>query len=168
MSKLSVGAPAPKFQLQDLLGKQVSLEDFLGQVVLVNFWSAECPWVERVDRALLAEQAQVVLLCVASNANEPPEMLRKVAEERGLAYVLPDPGQQVADQYGVEVTPHFFLIDSEGLLRYQGAFDDVTFRQREPSQAYLFDAIQALHRGEPVPLAETIPYGCTLVRHKVI
>jgi hypothetical protein len=61
--------------------------------------------------------------------------------------------------------PHFYIIDPKGVLRYQGAFDDVTFRQRVSRQAYLEKALEAvLAGGRPDP-DQTPPYGCTLVRY---
>lgn len=165
MSKLTIGQPAPLFALTDLDGAPVSLQEFRGGPVLINFWSADCPWVERADLEIASWQDRIILLEIAVNANEPYEMLAEAAAERGLRYVLRDPDQQVADLYGAEVTPHFFLVDGDGILRYQGAFDDVTFRQRTPMQFYLIEAIQALLISDPIPVAETPPYGCAISPH---
>lgn len=168
---IETGHPAPEFSLPDLEGKPHSLVDYRGSVVVINFWSAECPWAERADREVLPMLARwgerVALLSIAANANEPAELLSRVAGERNLLLVLHDEDRRVADLYGVKTTPHLFVIDPQGILRYQGAFDDVTFRRREPTQNYLEAAVQALLAGrEPHP-AETPPYGCTLVRHPV-
>ncbi len=164
MPKLITGLPAPIFELEDLNDRCIALEDFLERTVLLNFWSAECPWVERADQALSEWQDRIVLLSIASNANEPPDLLRQTAEKRGLPAVLLDPLQKVADLYGAETTPHLFLIDGGGILRYQGALDDVTFRKRTPTRSYISEAIQAVLSGGVVPLPETPTYGCTIVR----
>ncbi len=164
MPKLITGQPAPTFELEDLNGRRIAVEDFLERIVLVTFWSAECPWAERADRGLAEWQDRIVLLSIASNASEPPELLRQVATARGLQVVLRDSNQQVADLYGAETTPHLFLIDAGGLLCYQGAFDDVTFRQRTPARNYFEEAVRGLLRGVPIPLTETPAYGCTIVR----
>ena len=164
MSKLAIGQAAPLFCLPDLNGHKVGLEDFLDRTVLVNFWSAECPHVERADELLAGWQERIVLLNIASNASEPPELLRAAAVQRGLRWVLRDPDQQVADLYGAEITPQLFLIDAGGILRYQGAFDDVTFRRRAPTRNYVAEALEALLIGDPLPVEETAPYGCTIVR----
>lgn len=160
--------PAPGFTLPDLNGIVHQLSDFIGKIVVVNFWSAECPWSERMDREMLAQQNlwgdQVVLLNIAANTNEPLELLRKVAGERGLPFVLCDAGQIVVRLYGGMTTPHCFVIDSAGVLRYRGAFDDKTFRQRRPTRSYVRDAVEALlARHSPDP-AETPAYGCTIVK----
>jgi hypothetical protein len=64
--------------------------------------------------------------------------------------------------YGAKATPHFFVIDGDGLLRYSGAFDDVTFRQRTPTHTYLKDAVEAVLRGEAPNPAQTPAYGCAI------
>lgn len=162
---LSIGEPAPLFQLQSLDGSLVSLAALRGQLVLINFWSAECPWAERADTALRGWLERVVVLSIASNSGEPLELLWRVAGERGLATVLLDTRHEVADRYDAQTTPHCFLIDGEGILRYQGAFDDVTFRQRTPKRQYVIEAMEALLAGRPVALTESPPYGCIIQRY---
>ena len=162
--RLLIGQPAPLFQLTDLSSRPVALASFLGRPVLLNFWSAECPWVERTDAQLLPFKDRVSLVSIACNANEPASLIQQTALARGLPLVLLDPDQAVADLYGAFITPHLFLIDPGGVLRYQGAPDDVTFRRREPSRFYLQEALQAMLSGHAVSPAETPPYGCTIVR----
>ncbi|HSF80722.1 MAG TPA: redoxin domain-containing protein [Anaerolineales bacterium] len=163
--------PAPEFSLPDLGGEMHSLSEHRGRVVVLNFWSAECPHVARTDselNTLLKSWGErVSLLSVASNINEPVELLQRVAAERGLPLVLHDPDHQVADRYGVLINPHYFVIDPQGILRYQGAFDDITFRQRTASQAYLRQAVEAVLAGQQPDPEQTPPYGCTIVRHRI-
>ena len=166
---IAIGKPAPTFMLDDLNGVSHSLGEWRGRVTILNFWSAECPWTERTDRELLSYLAgwgeAVYLVPVAANKNEPLALLKGVAAQRGLPLVLHDTDQRVAELYGAETTPHLFVIDTAGLLRYQGAVDDVTFRQRTPTQAYLRQAVEALLGGR-TPNPEITPaYGCTLVRY---
>jgi peroxiredoxin len=164
-SKLNT--PAPDFTLPDLARRKHRLIDYRHTIVVLNFWSAECPWVARSDPQLkryLEEWGEAVtLLLIASNANEPPEMMARVAAERGWPVILRDARGEVAKTYGAETTPHFFVIDRQGLLRYRGAFDDVTFRQRIPTVNYLKSAVEALLLGEAPNPAETPAYGCTIV-----
>jgi peroxiredoxin len=164
VAKLIIGQPAPQFNLTDLQGQPVSLADYRGRIVLLNFWSAECPICARADAAICGLSEQVVVLTIASNANEPVDLLRHTAEERRLAVVLLDPAQEAADLYGAETTPHLFLIDEAGRLRYQGALDDITFRRRSATRLYVQEAVEALLTGGVVADPETAPYGCTIVR----
>ena len=164
------GEIAPDFTLPDLQGNHHRLSEGRGRIVILNFWSAECPYAARADRELsgyIQEWGEaVLLLSIASNANEPVDLLRRIADERGLAPVLYDAQQQVADLYGAVTTPHLFVIDADGILRYQGAIDDVTFRQRSPTRAYLKQAVEAVLAGRDPEPAETQPYGCTVVRFR--
>ncbi len=147
MPKLVIGQPAPWFQLLDLEEKQVALGDYLGRTVLINFWSAECPWAERADRFLVDWKDRIILLSIASNANESVDLLKQEAAKRGLPVVLCDPYQRVADLYGAVTTPHVFLLDTGGILRYQGAFDDITFRQRTATRNLYSGSAQCAARG---------------------
>jgi peroxiredoxin len=168
-SMIASGQPAPEFILSDLEGRSHSLSGARGRLAILNFWSAECPWSERTDRALLAYLQdwgeRVALLPIASNASEPPDLMARAAAARGLPLVLVDAGGQVADLYGAQTTPHLFVVDREGILRYQGAFDDVTFRRRSPTQDYLRQAVESLLAGRLPHPPQTTPYGCSIVRH---
>lgn len=162
--------PAPDFTLADLDGVTHSLSDYRGQIVVLNFWSAECPWSQRADEFCVAhmpdwQQRGVRVLALASNHNESPEAVRAQAEARGLNYpVLLDPGHRVADLYSAETTPHLFVVDRAGILRYAGALDDMTFRKRQPSVNYLERALAALLAGRQPEPAQTPAYGCAIVR----
>jgi AhpC/TSA family len=170
------GDSAPDFTLPDLEGAYHALRDYRGRVVIVNFWSAECPWSERADNQFKQWLAlgrsprtgewgeRVTLLTVASNANETLELIAEAAHQRGLAPVLLDSGCKVADAWGAQTTPHAFVVDESGILRYQGAVDDVTFRQREPKRFYVKEAVDALLAGRLPDVASAPAYGCTLVR----
>ena len=160
--------PAPPFSLPDLNGVPHSLEDLRGRVAILNFWSAECPWTNRADQELRAYLSawgsRVTLWPIASNVNEDMEFLKRTAAERDLPVVLHDPQHLVADLYGARMTPHCFVVDSQGILRYQGALDDTTFRQRTPTHFYLRQAVEAVLQGRSPDPAQTPPYGCTIVR----
>jgi len=164
---VEINQPAPDFNLPDLQGALHRLSEARGSIVVLNFWSAECPWVERVDHALLpalrAWGPAVALLTVAANAHESDAALAGAARERELPFVLRG-SRQVLDAYAVEITPHLFVIDRDGIVRYAGGFDDVTFRKRLPERRYLPDAVAALLAGRLPDPAQTQPYGCVVVR----
>jgi peroxiredoxin len=160
--------PAPDFELPDLNGHLHRLSDSRGRTVIINFWSAECPQCERVDANLLAclreWGGRVALLTLAANTNETDEAITAAARTRGLSPVLLANRTPVPEEYGALTTPHLFVVDASGLLRYRGVFDDVTFRQRMPTKSYLKDAVEALLAGRLPDAAETAPYGCAVVR----
>ena len=167
---IKIGTPAPNFQLYDLNGELHSLESMHGRIVVLDFWSAECDWCERIDRELvnylLEWENQVKVWWIASNANEPPDLIARVAGERKLPTLLVDPDQAVADMYDAQMTPHFFVVDTVGKLAYQGAWDDITFRQRTATRLYVPQAIKAMTRGRVPEITQTPAYGCVLVRYR--
>jgi peroxiredoxin len=160
--------PSPEFELPDLRGDLHKLSDYLGKIVIVNFWSAECPHSERTDQLMLDSLARwgegVVMLPIASNRSESVQMVEDAAKTRGLPTVLMDTEHVVADLYEAVATPHVFVVDREGILRYRGAVDDVRFRQPKSTHFYLEEAIEALLTGGEPALEETLAYGCAIVR----
>jgi peroxiredoxin len=165
---MEINLSVPDFTLNDQHDTAHSLNDFRGRIVIVNFWSAECPWSERADAHLLAVARQfpdeIVLLSIASNLNETSGMISQASEQRGLDLVLIDAHCDLADAWGAQTTPHAFVIDPSGSLRYQGAVDDITFRKRNPEHFYVEDAVKAILDGKMPEIQTTRPYGCTIVR----
>lgn len=165
---MQINTPAPDFTLPDLDGAIHRLGDTRGRITIVNFWSAECPWSARADAVLLPWLAgwgeRVAYLPLACNANEPPELLAEQARERGLSLLITGAGRGVVDAWGAATTPHVFVVDPSGILRYRGAFDDITFRQRTATRHYLREAVEALLAGRLPDPAETPAYGCAIVR----
>jgi peroxiredoxin len=165
---MQMNRPVPDFQLPDLQGVLHKLSDFLGRIVIVNFWSAECPHSERADRSMMACLVQwgkgVQLLSIASNRNETTQMVADASRARRLPGVLIDAEHIVADLYEAITTPHAFIVDRDGILRYRGAIDDVTFRQRKATRFYLKEAVEALLDDRMPEVQETPAYGCTIIR----
>lgn len=163
-----VGQPAPDLVLQNLDGRAFRLADQRGRIVVLSFWSADCPHSERADEMLAALALDwgdsVGVWWVASNDNEDEEQVRRTALLRRIEPVLRDEGHLIADRYGALTTPHLFVIDERGILRYAGALDDVSFRQRVATRNYLAEAIGALLRGQAPDPTSTAPYGCAIVR----
>jgi hypothetical protein len=110
---------------------------------------------------------EVVLLSIAANRIETAEAISEAARIRRLPLVLIDKDDTVADLYDALTTPHVFVIDRDGILRYRGAVDNVTFRIRKPTRFFLDEAVEALLGGRLPELAETPAYGCTIVREAV-
>jgi peroxiredoxin len=168
---VAINSLAPAFSLPGLDGRTRRLEKYRGQLVALCFWSANCPWSARVDRALGKWPAElatsVVILRVAMNADETAEEIRRQERERFRDILVLDSDRKVTDAYGAQITPEFFLLDRVGLVRYHGAFDDTTFRQRTPTRPYLENALRALLAGRAPDPAETPAYGCAIVRWKI-
>lgn len=167
---MELNQPAPDFELPDLEGRLHKLNDSRGRIVIVNFWSAACPHSERTDRLIRACLKKwgegVVMLPIAANRNESEsaQMVVEAAKKRGLSTVLMDAELVVTDLYEAVTTPHAFVIDRAGILRYRGALDDVRFRQPVVTRFYVEEVIEALLDGRCPPLQETPAYGCAIVR----
>ena len=160
--------PAPDFELRDIHGNLHRLNAYRGKIVIINFWSAECPHSERTDHSTMAcivqWGADVEMLSIAANRSESAQEVEEVSITRRLPTVLIDAEQVVADLYEAQTTPHAFVVDREGILRYRGAVDDVAFRKRNATRFHLEEAVEALLDGRLPELSETQPYGCTIVR----
>ena len=81
------------------------------------------------------------------------------AKEKSLPYpYLVDSTQEIAKAYGAQVTPHVFLLDTEGKVKYRGRIDDSL---KEPVQSHdLKDALDAVGAGKPVANPSTKAFGC--------
>lgn len=125
-------------------------------------------WCERVDLELTAFLDRwkdvVKVLWIASNTNGSPNLIGKVAFDRKLSTVLLDAHQQVVNLYGAQTTPYFFVVNESGKLAYQGAWDDITFRQRLATQVYVPQVVDALSHNLIPRVTQTQPYGCVLIR----
>ena len=115
-------------------------------------------------RWLKAWTEEVELLSIAANQNEAAQNVEEAARNRGIPTVLIDAGHEMADLFEAVTTPHVFVVDKDGVLRYRGAVDDVTFRHRVASRFFLKEAVDSLLKGHSPTLTETPAYGCTIVR----
>ncbi len=123
-----VGKLAPDFQLSALDGGSVSLSDFRGRPVLINFWASWCgpcryemPFLQRIHE----EQAANGLVVLGVNLGESPDEVREFMGEFGLTFpTLLDSRQDVALTYNVRGIPTTLLIDEDGVIRDRkvGAF----------------------------------------------
>jgi len=165
---MQLNHPAPDFELPDLQGNLHKLSDYRGKIVIVNFWSAECQQSVRTDRDIVDLQArangEVELLSVAANRSESAHSVEEAIKTLGIPKVLIDAEKVVADLYEAGATPHVFVMDREGILRYRGAVDDVRFRQPKATRFFLEEAVDALLAGRLPALTETLAYGCAIVR----
>lgn len=171
---LSIGSRAPGFNLPGVDGRNHSLEEFKDRkAVVVVFSCNHCPYVKAYEDRIIAMQrayADRGVAFVAISANDPVkypddsfENMVKRAKEKGYNFpYLYDATQEVARAYGAERTPEFFVLDSQGILRYHGRLDDNVEEPEKVKEHYLRDALNAVLAGEPVPTPETAPVGCTI------
>ncbi len=119
-SNISPGEPPPQFTLSDLTGKQVSLSEFQGKLVLINFWASWCgpclsemPALQRLYSRLKDEGFVILAIGVDDDA----ESLRKFTEKYGLTFpVLFDEGSKIKRLYGLTGVPESFFVGRDGRL----------------------------------------------------
>ena len=160
---------APAFTLEDINGKKVSLSDFAGKIVVLEWGKPQCPPWLRLHKAgvfkALAEKYKdkgVVWLQINSNVKSDREQNRKFAEDEKLTFpYLDDHTQEVAKAYGAKRTPHCFVIDKTGVIVYDGAIDDDPQGKKEAAARinYVDQALSELLAGKPISVAQTAPYG---------
>ena len=110
--------PAPAFTLQSLDGQTVSLADFRGVPLVLNFWGAWCEQC-RLQLPLLAEMKRrfPAVPIIGILFREDPETGRATAEYSGATWpTLFDPGEKVAAAYGVDGAPVTFFIRPDGTI----------------------------------------------------
>ena len=119
MADIAIGLEAPDFTLVNLNGDEVSLSDYRGKIVLVNFWATWCHWcdVEMPDlNNLDNENEDVVVLGV--NVMEDEKTVRDYIEEGGYEFeVVFDNEGEIATTYLVDGLPNSYFIDKEGILQ---------------------------------------------------
>ncbi len=166
-----VGKPAPAFTLKDEAGKEHSLSQYKGKVVVLEWTNPGCPFVQRhytadtMQKTFTGLNAQkVVWLAVDSTASNTPDKSAAWKKTEGFAYpVLQDAAGTVGKAYGARTTPHMYVIDEQGVVRYAGAIDDdPRGNKKEGTTNHVKAAVDALLSGKPVPAATTEPYGCSV------
>jgi len=117
---LEIGSPAPAFKLPDLNGREVSLDQYKGKLVLLDFWATWCgpcrktmPVIENIQKEY---RGNVVLLAV--NLQESRDEVRKYVREYNInSQVLLDEEGSVGQIYGARAIPMYVLIDKAGIVR---------------------------------------------------
>jgi len=134
-----VGQAAPPFELADLGGKTVRLDDLRGQVVLLEFWVTTCAACTRSLPVLAAlrdryQEKGVVLVGVTIDrqAQDAANFLASAHLNITCLWGSLDASRAVMALYGVEQTPHLFLIDRIGVIRYSAGSVDFSSEDLEP------------------------------------
>ena len=121
------GKVAPAFALMSLDGKKVSLADYKGRPVLVNFWATWCgpckvemPWFEDFRKQYAAQGFEI--LGLADDVDAGKDAIAKVANKAGVTYpILLTDGKVQTAYGGLDVLPMSFYIDRNGVIVEQTA-----------------------------------------------
>ena len=174
-----VGEPAQNFTLKSAAGNEVSLSDFKGKVVVLEWTNPGCPFVKKHYGSGNMQKLQkdatakgVVWLSICSSApgkqgNLSADEAAKLTASNGsaaTAYLLDDAGK-VGQLYGAKRTPEMYVINKDGTLVYHGAIDD----KKTPDPAdiagaknFVAAALDEVLAGKPVSTPQTEAYGCSV------
>src|SRR5580692_10858670 len=127
-----IGKPAPAFSLQDQNGKTVSLSDYAGKIVVLEWTNPNCPIVGRHYQAktmvtLAVEFVPKGVVWLAVNSTHTDGNAENLAwvNKNGLSYpVLNDASGTVGKAYGAKTTPNMFIIGKDGTLLDSGGIDN--------------------------------------------
>jgi thiol-disulfide isomerase/thioredoxin len=182
------GSEAPPFELETLDAKKVTSAELLGDakertVLVLVFWSRQCPWVERWNpdlEALVQEfkkQPRVRFAVVDSDKNETGDAAAIRDYLAKAKYTFPvylDRGNAVADRFGASTTPHCFVIGKERKLVYTGRINDrrppdavagaKPAAPPPPPDPLLRKAILAALEGKAPDVPVDAPTGCRIKR----
>ena len=179
LAAAAVGQPAPAFSALDTFGKPVSLADFKGKTVVLEWVNPGCPFVRKhYDSAnMQATQKNAVAkgaVWLAINSTHAgasdymaPAALAGWMKDKGAAAsaTLMDADGKVGRAYGARTTPHMYVIDPKGTLVYAGAIDSKpTANPADIKTAtnHVNQAVAELTAGKPVSQAVTQAYGCSI------
>lgn len=173
------GQPAPAFRGVDVNGKPVSLADFRGKTVVLEWNNPNCPFVQKHYTSGNMQSLQqkntaagVVWLAVNSTTEShsdylaPAKLAAWFGEQKAApTAIVMDPKGEIGRAYGAKVTPHMYVIDAKGTLVYAGAIDDK--RSANPadiktSTNHVAAALGEVAAGKAVTTPSTTAYGCTI------
>ena len=175
----AIGKAAPDFTAKDADGKPVSLSDYKGKTVVLEWTNDECPFVKKhyVGQNMQALQKKwtakdVVWLTIVSS---PPgeqgyadgPKAKKLTADRGAAptAVVLDPTGDVGRSFKAQVTPHMYIVRGDGTLAYMGGIDDKPSTKTEDlkgAKNFVDAALTEMADGKPVSVQTSRPYGCTV------
>jgi peroxiredoxin len=175
----TVGETAPAFTELDTSGKKVSLSDFAGKTVVLEWTNDGCPFVQKhydsgnmqKTQSKAADDGVVWLSVVSSKPGSQGYVsgaqADKLTASRKAApsHVLLDPDGSMGRAYGARTTPHIYVITPDQKLAYAGAIDSIRSTDVDDvpkATNYVLTALSAIKAGQSPDPASTTPYGCAV------
>jgi hypothetical protein len=179
LADAAIGQKAPAFSLVDTGGRTVSLADFKGRHVVLEWVNPGCPFVMKHYDAgnmqatqKLAADKGVVWLAINTTAREHRDYLAPAAmsawmgkHKAAATATLMDSDGSAGRAYGARTTPHMYIVDPAGKLVYAGAIDSrPTANPADIASAtnYVKQALGELSARKALSVTSTQPYGCTV------
>jgi peroxiredoxin len=177
----ATGAAAPAFSGVTSAGETISLADFAGKTVVLEWTNDGCPFVKKhyatppANMQTLQKSAaadDIVWISVISSAkgeqgHADAARANELTASRGAApaHVVLDEAGTIGKLYGAKTTPHMFIITPDGELAYDGAIDSKSSAKVEDiakATNYVTAALEDIEAGRPVATPVTKPYGCSV------
>lgn len=174
-----VGKAAPAFTAEDINGNTVSLADYAGKNVVLEWFNHDCPYVKKhydsgnmqATQKTAIDEGAVWLTIVSSAEGQqgyttPEQAAELVASSGSNATTrILDTDGTIGHLYNAKTTPHMFVIDDEGLLVYAGAIDNQPNTDPatiDGAENYVLAALTALNNDTEIATDTTAPYGCSV------
>ncbi len=177
-----VNEKAPLFSAVNSYGEKINLADFQGQPVILEWSNHECPYVARhyeeenmqSVQKMAQEEGFVWLTIISSTPGEQghvsPSQANDLTQSRNAYpnHVLLDESGEIGMQYGAKTTPHMYMIDDKGLLRYKGAIDDIGMGMKFFSASfanaknYVATQLSDVKLNNKLAIDNTVAYGCSV------
>ena len=127
-----IGETAPSFTLEDLDGVSVSLSDFYGRVVILEFWQTSCPDCRKAMphlKTLYARYKDKGLVWLGVNLDHDPEVVKAYLKDSGFLDQITlwgsfSAAMDIVDLFDVDLVPRTLIIDRQGIIRYAGTYPD--------------------------------------------
>lgn len=173
-----IGEPAPAFSLKDTAGQTVSLADFRGKPVVLEWLNPGCPFVRKHYQGNMQGLQReytgkgVAWLAINSTETASADYLAPAAlaswmqvQQAAATAVLMDEDGRTGRAYGARVTPHMYIINTRGVLVYAGAIDSIASARVadiERATNHVRQGLDELLAGKPLSVTTTQAYGCTI------
>ncbi len=174
-----VGQKAPDFTLKDTSGKSVSLADFKGKTVVLEWVNPGCPYVRKHYsggnmQSTQKDAASKGVVWLAVNSTEtghgdylaPAALQSWMGEQKAAAtHTLMDESGKAGQAYAARTTPHMYIVNPQGNLVYAGGIDSIASARSEDIKLatnYVKQSLGEALAGKPISNASTKPYGCSV------
>lgn len=175
--KVELGEKVPAFTATDTEGNEHSLKDFEGNILVLEWINPDCPYIQRTyDDGLVKKtidelkeiDENIEYVAVNTTHYQGPEVSKQWLKKHELSDIvaLVDQEGTLGRMFDARTTPHMFVIDGEGVLRYHGAFDSDPRGRNARTDGevtnYVIQAVNQIKAGETVAPDYVKPWGCSV------
>lgn len=174
-----IGTKAKDFTLVNEEGRKVSLSFFNNKIVILEWLNHGCPFIkkhydsnnmQKIQKEVIGKNTVWLSIISSVDGKQGYVDFKKAKEEKlaknsNATNILLDPKGEVGQMYGAKTTPHMFIIDTKGIIQYEGAIDSIASADPadiDKATNYVSNAIKALKSDTKVFPQKTKPYGCSV------